>query len=74
MSKNKAKDFIEVTVANEALRKLLGVQEDEVVKVKVKNGIPLDRDWRNRFRDAAIDKCISLCNNAAKKSSTVADK
>lgn len=25
-----------------------------------KNGIPLVRFWRNRFKDASIDKCISF--------------
>ena len=51
---------MKVTVNNEALAEVLGVQPGSQVEVKCKNGIPVERYWRNRFRDAKIDKCISL--------------
>lgn len=67
------KEFIKIEVHNEELRKLYNVGVSGIIEVQSKRGIPLNREWRNRLKDAAIDKCISLCNNKA-KSSKVAKK
>ena len=56
---------MKVTVNNEALAGVLGIKAGGKVEVECKNGVPVDRYWRNRFRDATIDNCISL---PAKKS------
>ena len=51
---------MKVIVKNPALAELLGVKPGAEVDVKCKNGVPVVKEWRNRFRDAAIDNCISL--------------
>ena len=52
-----ARKKITVTINNSALQKRFGksilIEVDE-------NGTPIDRYWRNRVRDAAIDGCITL--------------
>jgi hypothetical protein len=55
-----------VTVNNDALAALLGVKKGETVPVKCKNGVPTSREWRNRFKDAGIDDCITISQNGAK--------
>lgn len=57
---------MKVIVNNEALADLLGVKPGAEVDVKCKNGIPVVKEWRNRFKDAAIDKCITLVVNKPK--------
>ncbi len=49
-----------VTVNNAALAGVLGVKPGAKVDVKCKQGVPVLKEWRNRFRDAEIDNCISL--------------
>lgn len=61
---------MKVTVNNEALAGVLGVQAGGEVEVKCKDGIPVERYWRNRFRDAKIDNCISLPVKKSTKKST----
>lgn len=50
------KPKIKLTVNSEALKKRFG----GTVEIEVdKNGTPIDRFWRNRLRDAKLDKCVS---------------
>ena len=58
---------IQVQVKNPALAAVLGVPADSVVDVECKNGVPINREWRNRFRDMAIDHCIEPVAKSAKK-------
>ena len=62
---------MKVTINNKALAIALGftVSPDKpvVVDVECKNGIPIDREWRNRFKDAEIDGCISVAKPKPKK-------
>ena len=51
---------MKVIVNNEALASILGVKPGGEINVKCKNGIPVIKEWRNRFKDAAIDNCISI--------------
>jgi hypothetical protein len=60
--------MITVTVNNEALADTLGVAVGSEVHVGCKNGIPLNREWRNRFKDAEIDGCITIVQNKVSKS------
>lgn len=55
----------QVKVNNGALAVALGLTPGAVVDVKCKNGVPLEREWRNRFRDMAIDNCISIIDKPA---------
>lgn len=59
-----------VVINNPALAKLLGVKQGDKVSVECKNKIPLLREWRNRFRDAEIDNCISVCQTTKKTKKT----
>lgn len=61
-----------VTVKNKALAAVLGVKPGAVVKVECKHGVPINREWRNRFNDSEIDGCISISQNG--KKSTKGDK
>ena len=50
-----------VTIKNTSSVTLHGLPPGECKRVQVdENGIPLDPNWRRRFRDASIDKCIDL--------------
>ena len=55
-----------VSVNNPALAKLLNVKLSDKIPVMCKNGVPLSREWRNRFRDSKIDKCITISQNIGK--------
>lgn len=64
--------FIEVIINNAALAKLYGVTPGAAVRVQCKNNIPVNLEWRNRFKDMTIDNCISLVESKtieSKKSS-----
>ena len=50
----------EITLENKSDVTLGGVAPGGKVRVKVdRDGTPLDRYWRNRLRDAAIDGCVA---------------
>lgn len=55
-----------VTVNNEALAEVLGIKPGGVVQVPCKHGVPTTREWRNRFKDAEIDDCITISQNGTK--------
>lgn len=57
---------VEVIIENEALAKALNASKGDSVKVKCKNGVPVEREWRNRFKDAEVDGCISFPQNKVK--------
>ena len=43
---------------NSALR---GLPEGAIVKIKVdKEGIPMERYWRDRVKDALVDNCVQF--------------
>ena len=50
----------EITLENKSDVTLNGVKPGGKVRVKVdRDGVPLDRYWRNRVRDAEIDGCVA---------------
>ena len=65
MNKNAAA-VIAVTVNNPELAVLLGVKPGARVDVKCKNGVPVTREWRNRFKDSEVDGCITVRQNTKK--------
>jgi hypothetical protein len=56
-----------VTINNEALAKALGKTAGAVVDVKCKNGVPVDKYWRGRLKDAEIDGCVSILGKKKEK-------
>ena len=58
---------MKVKVNNEALAGVLGVKVGNEVDVKEKNGIPVNREWRNRLNDAKVDNCVSIVTEAKTK-------
>lgn len=56
-----------VKVNSAPLAAILGVKPGDTVKVKCKNGVPLNREWRNRFKDSEIDGCITVASPAKSK-------
>ena len=42
------------------LRDIPGYKAGKTVKVQATNGIPALRFWRDRLRDARIDKCVEI--------------
>ncbi len=58
---------MKVTVNNEALAAILGIKAGNNIDVKCKNGVPVNKEWRNRFKDTAIDNCISIPNKSKPK-------
>jgi translation initiation factor IF-1 len=55
-----------VVVNNEILANILKVKPGKELRVPCKNGVPLSREWRNRFRDAETDGCITVRKNPGK--------
>jgi hypothetical protein len=51
---------VKVKINNDDLAKALGVLPGSIVPVETKSGVPVVREWRNRFRDARHDGCISI--------------
>ncbi len=64
--------LVKVTVNNEALAAMLGVKPGAAVAVSCKRGVPVTREWRNRFKDAEIDGCITINQNVKKSTKTPA--
>ena len=60
------KQIVNITVNNDALAAVLGVKPGDTVDVEIKNDVPVIREWRNRFKDALIDNCITINQNAKK--------
>lgn len=58
---------MKIIVNNEALAKAVGVKTGEEIAIKCKNGVPVEREWRNRLRDAAVDGCISVVDESGGK-------
>lgn len=51
-----------------------GIKAGQTITLDVdKNGTPLDRVWRRRFKDAKIDGCITLKEQPKSKSSVKED-
>lgn len=64
-----AKSKTTITINSDALKKRFGAS----VEIEIdENGTPIDRYWRNRARDAAIDGCITLAGK--KKTGTSSKK
>lgn len=50
---------------NSALR---GKKKGQIVRIRVdKDGIPIERYWRNRLKDAEIDNCVEFVKKKKKK-------
>lgn len=43
-------------VNNERLAEIHGKE----VTIETRRGVPVNREWRNRLRDAAIDNCVEI--------------
>lgn len=41
---------------------------NEIIEINDDSGVPTDRFWRNRLRDAAIDDCVQIIIENEKKS------
>ena len=61
------KEVKKVKVKNEALAKVLDVSVDAIIEVECKSGVPVNREWRNRFKDAEKDKCIEIVKSKPTK-------
>lgn len=61
------KEVKKVKVKNEALAKVLNVSAGAIIDIECKNGVPVNREWRNRFKDAAKDSCIEIVKSNTKK-------
>lgn len=61
---------LKVIINNEALAKLHGVKKGQHLFVTAKGGVPVNREWRNRLKDAKIDKCITVAKIEKKPTAT----
>ena len=53
---------LKLKIHNEALKARYG---DEIEVNATKSGVPRDRYWRNRLRDAKIDNCVEIVKSGA---------
>lgn len=49
-----------VTFNNAELAALYGLKKGDSINVTCCDGVPIDREWRNRFKDAERDHCITI--------------
>lgn len=47
-----------------------GFEKGQIIGVNAKDGIPLDKYWRDRIKDSKIDGCVSIVKVTAKKKAT----
>lgn len=59
-----------IRIKNEALKKIYG---DEIV-VNARGGKPIEKYWRNRIKDAELDKCVEVVKENEKSSTKAATK
>lgn len=52
---------------------LNGYKAGEIIDIKDKNGIPTDKYWRKRLRDAVIDNCVEVMTDKKSKKKEVSD-
>lgn len=59
-----------MSIARLKINKLCGKKKPgDIIKIEVdENNIPLDRFWRNRLKDSAIDNCVELLPSKKSKS------
>ncbi len=57
---------ITVIIENPELASALGFKVGAEISVSCRQGVPVNREWRNRFKDAVIDGCISFPQNTPK--------
>lgn len=58
---------MKVIVNNEHLAKTLNVKVGATVEVETKGGVPTNKEWRNRLKDATIDGCVTIVKPTVKK-------
>lgn len=51
---------MKVKIKNKALANVLNYNIDDVIELECRGGIPVNREWRNRLKDSAIDGCIEI--------------
>jgi hypothetical protein len=61
------KQKVKVTVNNPELASVLSVSVGSTVLVETKNGVPVNKEWRNRFKDSLVDKCITISKTKQKE-------
>jgi hypothetical protein len=49
-----------LVIRNKTDVNLHGLKPDATMEIKTLRGMPVDRVWRNRLRDASIDNCIEV--------------
>ena len=54
-------------IKNQALAEALGYALDDIVDVECRHGIPVNREWRNRIKDAEIDGCVEAIKESKGK-------
>lgn len=55
-----------VTIKNEGLATALGKKVGDQVKVECRGGIPVDKYWRQRLKDAELDGSVEVKQNKTK--------
>jgi len=64
-----------VIILNKTIVPIHGLQPKKTMEIEVdKDGTPLDRHWRRRFRDAEIDGCIEIVKEKKIKNKKEEDK
>lgn len=53
---------------------LNGHKKGSKIKIRTKDGVPVDPYWRERLKDSKMDKCIEFCNKGKKKETKEVEK
>lgn len=57
---------MKIVINSAALAALHGVKVGAVMTLETKQGVPVSREWRNRLKDAKIDKCVEVVKTTPK--------
>tara|TARA_R110000772_G_C13310322_1_gene440402 strand:- start:12136 stop:12390 length:255 start_codon:yes stop_codon:yes gene_type:complete len=49
---------------------LNGCKSGQVIVIKCKNGVPIEKYWRDRIKDSATDNCVEVLTNRPQTSSS----
>lgn len=58
---------MKIIVNNPELAALLQVRPGDTVDVPCRDGVPTNKEWRNRLKDAEIDNCVTVVVDAPKR-------
>lgn len=65
---------MKLIINSKELADINNVKVGDEIEVKDRKGMPLDKYWRNRLKDAKIDGCVSIAKAKSKTAKTTKEE